>query len=74
LALGVVAAVTWPRNDASARRQRLRRLSYSLLYGELGVGTAAAVVGGIVAHPQFLYLGILLAALAVVALAVVACR
>jgi hypothetical protein len=51
------------------RRLHLRRLGYAILYGVLGAGVAAAVVGGIAAHPLLLYLGVLGAALAVVALA-----
>jgi hypothetical protein len=51
------------------RRRRLRRLGYALLYGAVGAGGAAAVGGGIAADPLLLYLGVLVAALAVVALA-----
>jgi hypothetical protein len=46
----------------------VRRLGYALLYGELGVGTAALVIGGLQARPILFYLGVLSAALAVVAL------
>jgi len=51
------------------RRRRLRRLGYACLYGALGAGIAAAVVGGLTARPLLLDLGVLGAALAVVALA-----
>jgi hypothetical protein len=51
------------------RRRRLRRLGYALLYGALGAGVAAALGGGITARPVLLYLGVLVAALTVVVLA-----
>jgi hypothetical protein len=54
------------------RGQRLRRLGYGLLYGELGGGVVALVAGGLQARPMLFYLGVLGAALAVVALALVA--
>jgi hypothetical protein len=50
------------------RRRRLRCLGHALLYGELGLGTAAMVVGGLQARPMLFYLGVLGAALAVLAL------
>ena len=50
------------------RLRRLRRLGHALLYGALGAGVAAMVVGGLQAWPMLFYLGVLGAALAVLAL------
>jgi hypothetical protein len=51
------------------RRRHLRRLGHALLYGALGAGVAATVGGGITARPLLLYLGVLVAGLTVVVLA-----
>jgi hypothetical protein len=60
------------RRGGIVLQRRLWRLGYSLLYSELGLGAAAVVVGGFQARPMLFYLGLLLAALAAVALALVA--